>query len=549
MAIVGLLTAAQQISSAISNMVSTSKSAPKDMQNLKSTVDTIRSVLLQLQLLLLGRAKVDRQRTSLILVEQVVITLSACVATFSELDVFVESLNSDNKLGLMDRIRWVTKATTIQEHLKKLEMHKSSLTLMMAILTCESTYKAEDAVDELSGMIRQVLDNHQILAQRLLSIEIGLDIEQPLSSHLPQASEQVPRDIQRTAEGFAFEEVLHNSWVYQRLDRRSDGGAFSVISTAGRTASWTMLSGLSLSDNISIIAFQALPVYAHDLSNSEAYQFGEFNDSAVDLKHEVLESNELLESPNSRSIRGRLSRLAAGITARIPRKTSGNLGIPEIAIIPPKKVFGVELEESISFANVAIALIDSEGTSYTYGYVPIVVAKTGVYLKEEATNVENIFGQSGSAKRIYEVECIFDTKPRYGKGLDWAGYTVHDAASCLLRYLKLLPEPVIPFNTYEQFTAAVDSEVDLNFDQRIAIFQGLVTTLPPLSRQLLIYLLDLLAVFASKSETNLMTSQRLVAAFQPSLLSRPPSEMSADDHTRASDTMVFMVENQESFLV
>jgi hypothetical protein len=147
------------------------------------------------------------------------------------------------------------------------------------------------------------------------------------------------------------------------------------------------------------------------------------------------------------------------------------------------------------------------------------------------------------------MENIFDTEPCYGKGLDWAGYTVHDAASCLLRYLKLLPEPVIPFNTYEQFTAAVDSEVDLNFDQRIATLQGLVTTLLSLNRQLLLYLLDLLAVFASKSETNFMTSQRLVAAFQPSLLSRPPSEMSADDHTRASDKMVFMMENQNYFLI
>ena len=73
--------------------------------------------------------------------------------------------------------------------------------------------------------------------------------------------------------------------------------------------------------------------------------------------------------------------------------------------------------------------------------------------------------------------------------------------------------------------------------------------MPPLNRQLLIYLLDLLAVFASKSATNLMTSERLVAAFQPSLLSRPPSEMSAEDHTRAADTMVFMVENQDNFLI
>lgn len=46
-----------------------------------------------------------------------------------------------------------------------------------------------------------------------------------------------------------------------------------------------------------------------------------------------------------------------------------------------------------------------------------------------------------------------------------------------------------------------------------------------------------------------MTSQRLVAAFQPALLSRPPSEMSAVDHVLASDTMIFMVENQDHFLI
>lgn len=138
MAIVGLLTAAQQISSAVGDLVSKSKSAPKDMQRVKSTCDTIRAVLLQLQMLLLGRARVDRDRTSLILVDQVVITLSACVTTFSELDVFVGTLHSDSELGLMDRIRWATKTKTIQEHLQKLEMHKSSLTLMMTILTWQA---------------------------------------------------------------------------------------------------------------------------------------------------------------------------------------------------------------------------------------------------------------------------------------------------------------------------------------------------------------------------------------------------------------------------
>ena len=38
---------------------------------------------------------------------------------------------------------------------------------------------------------------------------------------------------------------------------------------------------------------------------------------------------------------------------------------------------------SIRYANVAISLYDSQGQSYIYGYVPVVVAKCGVYLKEK----------------------------------------------------------------------------------------------------------------------------------------------------------------------
>jgi GTPase-activating protein SAC7 len=48
-------------------------------------------------------------------------------------------------------------------------------------------------------------------------------------------------------------------------------------------------------------------------------------------------------------------------------------------------IFGVPLRQSITYANVAISLIDEDGKSYIYGYVPIVVAKCGVFLKEKGT--------------------------------------------------------------------------------------------------------------------------------------------------------------------
>lgn len=43
------------------------------------------------------------------------------------------------------------------------------------------------------------------------------------------------------------------------------------------------------------------------------------------------------------------------------------------------------LNVSIKYANVAISLTNDHGESFIYGYVPIVVAKCGVFLKEKGT--------------------------------------------------------------------------------------------------------------------------------------------------------------------
>ena len=51
----------------------------------------------------------------------------------------------------------------------------------------------------------------------------------------------------------------------------------------------------------------------------------------------------------------------------------------------PNGIFGVALQDSIRYANVAISLTNERGESYIYGYVPIVVAKCGVFLKEKGT--------------------------------------------------------------------------------------------------------------------------------------------------------------------
>ncbi|ORY84622.1 Rho GTPase activation protein [Leucosporidium creatinivorum] len=181
------------------------------------------------------------------------------------------------------------------------------------------------------------------------------------------------------------------------------------------------------------------------------------------------------------------------------------------------RVFGVSPEQSLKYASVAISMVGPDGKPYVYGYVPIVVAKCGMMLKETATQTEGIFRVSGSNKRINQLQTVFDEPPRYGKDLDWTGYSVHDAASVLRRYLNQMPEPVIPADLYLDFTAVLQR--NLPEAEAIAAYQHLITLLPPSSRYLLLYLLDFLSVFVRSASANLMTASNLAVVFQPGLVS------------------------------
>lgn len=118
MSIVALLKAGEQISSKLQPIVKKTMNAPTEIKQMNSSIESIRTVLSQLQLMLLGQAQVSRHRTSLIMMDQIVITLSTCVTTFSSLEVFAASLGTNAKMGLLDRIRCATKTSTVQKYLQ-----------------------------------------------------------------------------------------------------------------------------------------------------------------------------------------------------------------------------------------------------------------------------------------------------------------------------------------------------------------------------------------------------------------------------------------------
>ncbi|KAM0791716.1 hypothetical protein ACM66B_003985 [Microbotryomycetes sp. NB124-2] len=209
------------------------------------------------------------------------------------------------------------------------------------------------------------------------------------------------------------------------------------------------------------------------------------------------------------------------LTASNPTTTAAKYQVPGRGLQRGQsgkdKVFGVSPQQSLKYASVAIRLVASDGKPYVYGYVPIVVAKCGMWLKENATHTQGIFRVSGSNKRINQLQTLFDSPPTYGRDLDWNGYSVHDAASVLRRYLNQMPEPVIPAELYLDFTAVLQR--NLPEHEAVDEYKKLIGLLPAPSRYLLLYLLDFLAVFVRYSTFNLMTASNLATVFQPGLVS------------------------------
>lgn len=318
MAVIGLLKTAHEVSSTIGKIVSSKKNGCKEIRNVKSTVDTLRSVLLQLQLLLLNHAKIDDRRASMILVEEVVVTLSACVMTFSDLDRCVEGLASDERLGILDSVRWASKAEELKGYMQSLESHKLSLTLMVNILTCQTTHNLENNAAELKVLMVQVLESNAALAERMSLLEtaqmnsVSLWEDHDSVSVLDQRTTRAPRNdtpnliASGTAQfhpTYAFEEVLSKSWVYQRCLGR-DSRTFSIVSSdrlTQVTQSWSILTGLSLS-NISNIAIQSLPVYVEDLNANHLYSFKEEDKANKTQPQNYLEGQR---GSNSQSLRKR----------------------------------------------------------------------------------------------------------------------------------------------------------------------------------------------------------------------------------------------------
>ena len=96
-------------------------------------------------------------------------------------------------------------------------------------LHSQSNIEAENSVDRLCDLVRKLLEGNDMLSRRLAAYEIDSTVHEPrkFTTEAPDTEE-----IQRTVQGFAFEELLMNSRAYRKAANDGDD-QFSITSSAG----------------------------------------------------------------------------------------------------------------------------------------------------------------------------------------------------------------------------------------------------------------------------------------------------------------------------
>ncbi|XP_053188155.1 rho GTPase-activating protein 22-like [Scomber japonicus] len=171
--------------------------------------------------------------------------------------------------------------------------------------------------------------------------------------------------------------------------------------------------------------------------------------------------------------------------------------------IPFTGVFGQRLEETVLYER-----------RYGVRLVPLVVEQCVTFIRERGLNEVGLFRQSGQASLVKELQEAFDAgeRPSFDSSTD-----VHTVASLLKLYLRLLPEPLVPYKRYQDFLICGQK---LSSDRSLGLgeLRNLLHELPVANFNLLNFICQFLNEVQSYSSSNKMSGQNLATVFGPNIL-------------------------------
>lgn len=199
-------------------------------------------------------------------------------------------------------------------------------------------------------------------------------------------------------------------------------------------------------------------------------------------------------------------------------------GTLQIAALPAVKLYGASLE-----------------TAEPSGGIPDKIRVIIEYLEENAMEYEGIFRKSPEAILMSKLKHALDR----GVEIDLNDYDVHTIASLLKAYIRELPIPLIPPETYD----SMNEYFAQPSDEDIAYFlkKNFISKMSDQSTLLLDRLLSLLSKVLENGDVNKMTARNLSVVWAPNLI-RPSNPEEEIKYLKVAQSMVeFMITHYEDF--
>ncbi|RWA04280.1 hypothetical protein EKO27_g10824 [Xylaria grammica] len=239
--VVGLIAAGGKVAALLCKVVGKYKDSEALAQSILLEVKGVSTALGRLQSFFRDGAEAAPERGNLILLNQVLTTLTGCVTTYSDIQFILAGLNISENTGTFNRIKWMSQESRLNTLVQRLQSHKLSLTLMLTIIQCKSMQEAQNCTKELRVLVEQILESNRDLAERIGGLEREGSITSRARSDMvledngstihhvnsTTGSKLEPGDV--LVKRFAFEQDLESSRAYAKAVYRHS--QLSITST------------------------------------------------------------------------------------------------------------------------------------------------------------------------------------------------------------------------------------------------------------------------------------------------------------------------------
>ncbi|KAI5839401.1 hypothetical protein DFP73DRAFT_587552 [Morchella snyderi] len=317
--VVGLTLAASTVYKALDNLVSACANAPDVAQEILAEIRDFEYALNRLRTRLSNRGEMTPLGAMATDATQLAVTLASCTLTFSQLERIVDGLTSKRvrepivanrsedlfatdiiedlsakrrgkQMSVYSRLRWAWENTNLTILIRRVQQHKTTLTLLLTIWISESSAEAEILVDSLNDLLNTLGTVTKAIPALATPPIIPADSE-PSSAHTEQPPTHLgtstdaccsdSTSVMSVGSRMSFTAILRKSRPY-RDPAMLMPSSFSLSTSQRRGTQW---STFSISSNTSVFS---LPFADFQLSDKPLAEESNVYRIIVPMKHDLL---------------------------------------------------------------------------------------------------------------------------------------------------------------------------------------------------------------------------------------------------------------------